>query len=79
MDALKEWILYIIREGSNVTESLRGREILIRERLVFVGAILGGLWGYSMGRSGERNGWRRELRPGLETLARALEPLKAQN
>lgn len=79
MDALKEWLLYLIREGSSVVESLRGREILIRESLVFSGAILGGLWGYSIGRTGERNRWRRELRPGLETLERALKPLKLQN
>jgi membrane protein YqaA with SNARE-associated domain len=79
MDALKEWILNIIREGGNVAGSLRGSEILIKESLVFAGAILGGIWGYSLGRTIERNRWRRELRPGLETLERALEALKAQN
>ena len=41
MDALQEWILNIVREGSNVAESLRGSEILIKESLVFAGAILG--------------------------------------
>jgi hypothetical protein len=78
MDALKEWLLYIVRESSHVAENLRGREILIRESLVFVGAVLGGLWGYSVGRTGERNRWRRELRPGLETLQQALKALKPQ-
>ncbi len=79
MDALKEWILNVIRGGSNVAESLRGSEILIRESLVFAGAILGGIWGYSLGRNSERKKWRRELRPGLEALERALKGLKSQN
>ncbi len=79
MDALKEWILNIIREGSNVAESLRGSEILIKESLVFAGAMLGGIWGYSLGRTMERSRWRRELHPGLEALERALTGLKSQN
>lgn len=79
MDALKEWFLNIIREGRNVAESLRASEILIRESLVFAGAILGGIWGYSLGRTSERNRWRRELRPGLEALERASKGLKSQD
>ena len=79
MDALREWILNIIREGRNVAESLRANEILLRESLVFAGAMLGGIWGYSFGRTIERKKWRRELRPGLEALERASRGLKSQS
>ncbi len=45
-------------------------EILIREGLVFVGAVAGAVWGYFLGRIIERRRWALEVSPSLEALER---------
>ncbi len=45
-------------------------EIMIREALVFGGAVVGGVWGYFFGRLIERRRWALEVSPSLEALER---------
>ena len=45
-------------------------EFMIREALVFGGAIAGALWGYFLGRMIERRRWAVEMTPSLEALER---------
>lgn len=73
MDVLRESILQMIREVSNAGGSLIRGEVLIREGLMFVAAIIGALWGYFLGRSAERRRWGAELQPALEALHRAFQ------
>ena len=45
-------------------------ELLIREALVFGGAVAGAFWGYFLGKVLERRRLAREVRPSLEALER---------
>ncbi len=45
-------------------------EIMIREALVFGGAVVGAVWGYFFGRIIERRRWALEVSPSLEALER---------
>lgn len=45
-------------------------EIMIREALVFGGAVAGVVWGYFFGRIIERRRWALEVNPSLEALER---------
>ena len=45
-------------------------EIMIREALVFGGAVAGAVWGYFVGRIIERRRWALEVGPSLEALER---------
>jgi membrane protein YqaA with SNARE-associated domain len=79
VDMLKVWFLYTIREISNAGGSLLGSEIWVREILLFVGAVVGAVWGYFLGKSAEHRRWRTQLRPGLEDLERAVRGSLSQN
>jgi hypothetical protein len=43
-------------------------EIMIREALVFGGAVAGAVWGYFLGKIIERRRWALEVSPSLEAL-----------
>jgi hypothetical protein len=45
-------------------------ELVIREALVFGGAVTGAVWGYFLGKVMERRRLAREVRPSLEALER---------
>jgi hypothetical protein len=45
-------------------------EIMVREALVFGGAVAGAAWGYFVGRIIERRRWALEVSPSLEALER---------
>lgn len=45
-------------------------EIVIREALVFGGAVSGAAWGYFLGKMVERRRWVAEVTPSLEALER---------
>jgi hypothetical protein len=88
MDLLNEMMRYAVREAGNVWNSLLGSEIWIRigalrsevwirEGLLFLGAVIGILAGYVLGKRAERRRWRTELHQGLRALRRALEGSKS--
>jgi hypothetical protein len=43
-------------------------EMLVREALIFSGAVLGAIWGYELGRRVERRRWKESLSGELEAL-----------
>jgi hypothetical protein len=45
-------------------------EIVLREALVFGGAVAGAIWGYFLGKMVERRRWVVEVTPSLEALER---------
>ena len=43
-------------------------EMLVREGMIFSGAVLGAIWGYVLGRRVERRRWQESLSGELEAL-----------
>jgi hypothetical protein len=62
-----------LQEGSTATDKRVSKmsETLIRESLIFGGAVLGAIWGYAWGRTAEYRRWRTVLE-GLEFLRLTL-------
>ncbi len=66
----------LIREVSNAGGGLLRSETWIREGLAFFGAVIGAVWGYSLGRSIERRRWRTSLQPALEAFGASVKSIE---
>ena len=65
--ALKFWFVFPKRSTSREKRVREMTETLVREGLVFGGAVLGAIWGYTWGRTAEYRRWQAVLE-GLESL-----------